>query len=219
MINGKDKHVISYLQDFLFSPDRARVKVSLLSGGEKNRLLLAKLFSRPANVIVMDEPTNDLDIETLELLEEKLSEFEGTLLIISHDRAFLDNVVTQLWVIQAQGKIQEHVGGNFNWDYIIPKHQETMAVDAKTKPVAPAIKKEKLSYDERRELNGLPKKITTLENDIALLQQIMLQPDFYQQSQDKIKTHTQKLGALEGKLAGYYDRWQVLEEKSAASDV
>jgi ATP-binding cassette subfamily F protein uup len=214
MINGKEKHVISYLQDFLFSPDRTRVKVSLLSGGEKNRLLLAKLFSRPSNVIVMDEPTNDLDIETLELLEEKLSEFEGTLLIISHDRKFLDNVVTQLWVIDPNGRIQEHVGGHFDWDTIIPKKIETAVVDKPAKAVVQTVQKEKLSYDERRELNGLPKKITTLEKEVAELHAVMLQPDFYQQSPDTIKAHGQKLQDAEHKLSVCYERWQVLEDRS-----
>src|SRR3990167_10646419 len=117
---------MSYLQDFLFSPERARVKVSALSGGEKNRLLIAKLFSRPANVIIMDEPTNDLDIETVELLEEKLTDFPGTLLIVSHDRSFLNNVVTQLWVMETQGHIQEHVGGNFNWEKLLPTSSDTI---------------------------------------------------------------------------------------------
>ena len=169
-IDGKEKHVISYLQDFLFSPDRSRVKVSSLSGGEKNRLLLAKLFSKPANLIVMDEPTNDLDIETLELLEEKLTDFPGTLLIVSHDRTFLNNVVTQLWVMGSNGNIEEHVGGNFDWEKLIPEKASASTLTIKKEAVKKIVQGEKITQAERRELASLPKKITTLENDILILQ-------------------------------------------------
>src|SRR3990167_6711486 len=184
---------MSYLQDFLFSPERARVKVSALSGGEKNRLLLAKLFSRPANLIVMDEPTNDLDIETLELLEEKLNDFAGTLLIVSHDRAFLNNVVTQLWVMQSNGHIQEHVGGHFDWENLLPKKAAPLITEKKEKIEPAKLKTQKISYEEKRELNGLPKKITTLENEVAALQHAILDPAFYQQQQEKIIAHSKKL--------------------------
>lgn len=211
-INGKDKHVISYLQDFLFSPDRSRVKVSALSGGEKNRLLLAKLFARPANLIVMDEPTNDLDIETLELLEEKLSEFSGTLLIVSHDRTFLNNVVTQLWVMESDGHIQEHVGGHFDWENIMPKKSVTVATIAEKKEI-PKIKTQKITQPEKRELAALPKKITQLENEITALQQVMVNPEFYQQPKDKITTHNQKIAEAESELEKCYARWQELEDK------
>ncbi|MDP1575095.1 MAG: ATP-binding cassette domain-containing protein [Coxiellaceae bacterium] len=210
-IDGKEKHVISYLQDFLFSPDRSRVKVSSLSGGEKNRLLLAKLFSKPANLIVMDEPTNDLDIETLELLEEKLTDFPGTLLIVSHDRTFLNNVVTQLWVMGKNGSIEEHVGGNFDWKKLIPE-KETFSTPAIKKEV-PKKQGEKITPVEKRELASLPKKITALENDILLLQEPMQSPEFYLQTQEKIKAHNQKITEKETLLSQCYERWQFLEDK------
>lgn len=206
-INGKDKHVISYLQDFLFSPDRARVKVSALSGGEKNRLLLAKLFTKPANLIVMDEPTNDLDIETLELLEEKLSDFQGTLLIVSHDRAFLNNVVTQLWVMESNGHIQEQVGGHFDWENLTPEKSAPLIITPQKKEIS-------LSSSEKRELFNLPKKITQLENEIVTLQQAMLETGFYQQSQEKIIAHNKKLAEAESALEKHYARWQELEDRS-----
>ena len=209
-IDGKDKHVISYLQDFLFSPDRARVKVSSLSGGEKNRLLLAKLFAKPANLIVMDEPTNDLDIETLELLEEKLTDFSGTLLIVSHDRAFLNNVVTQLWVMESNGHIQEHVGGHFDWGNIAA--EKTMPT-VKEKNETVKIVTQKITQPERRELAALPKKITMLENEILLLQQSMQDAQFYQQNQEKITAHNKKLSEAESQLEKCYGRWQELEDK------
>lgn len=219
-INGKEKHVISYLQDFLFSPERARIKVSGLSGGEKNRLLLAKLFSKPANLIVMDEPTNDLDIETLELLEEKLSDFPGTLLIVSHDRTFLSNVVTQLWVMTSHGQIQEHVGGHFDWENLMPKKQATFSTENETTiktehktEQKTRQKTEKITQTERRELNALPKKITSLEDEISQLQQAMLESGFYQQSKAEITAHNQKLSAAELALEKCYERWQELEDK------
>ncbi|OGT43899.1 MAG: ABC transporter ATP-binding protein [Gammaproteobacteria bacterium RIFCSPHIGHO2_12_FULL_40_19] len=212
-INGKEKHVISYLQDFLFSPERARIKVSGLSGGEKNRLLLAKLFSRPSNLIVMDEPTNDLDIETLELLEEKLSDFPGTLLIVSHDRAFLNNVVTQLWVMGSDGHIQEHVGGHFDWENLMPQKSTPFSDEKKEKVDVVKIKTQKITRPERRELNALPKKITALENEIVQLQHVMLDSGFYQQSKEQISAHNQKLSAAESALAKCYERWQKLEDK------
>lgn len=213
VIDGKNKHVIGYLQDFLFSPDRARVKVSLLSGGEKNRLLLAKLFARPANLIIMDEPTNDLDIETLELLEEKLTDFPGTLIIISHDRTFLNNVATQLWVMDNNGHIQEYVGGHINWDAVIPK--KSAAITAEKNEVVAAVKNHstKITAEEKRELNSLPKKITQLENTISKLHATMAEPDFYQQDKEKIAAHTQKVIDAEKQLEQLYARWQELEDK------
>ena len=212
-IDGKEKHVISYLQDFLFSPDRSRVKVSSLSGGEKNRLLLAKLFSKPANLIVMDEPTNDLDIETLELLEEKLTDFPGTLLIVSHDRTFLNNVVTQLWVMGSNGNIEEHVGGNFDWEKLIPEKASASTLTIKKEAVKKIVQGEKITQAERRELASLPKKITTLENDILILQEPMQSPEFYLQTPEKIKDHNQKIAEKELLLSKYYERWQELEDK------
>lgn len=209
-IDGKDKHVISYLQDFLFSPERARMNVSVLSGGEKNRLLLAKLFTKPSNLIVMDEPTNDLDIETLELLEEKLSDYPGTLLIVSHDRTFLNNVATQLWVCESGGKVREFVGGYTQW--LSHQSQESTPV---TKPVEkPSQEKQekKWSIQEKKELAALPGKITKLEEKIQLLQDKMLQPDFYQQASEAIKAHNQQVAQLEAELETCYVRWQELED-------
>ncbi|MCX7121865.1 MAG: ATP-binding cassette domain-containing protein [Gammaproteobacteria bacterium] len=210
IINGKSKHAISYLQDFLFSPDRARVKVSSLSGGEKNRLLLAKLFSKPANLIVMDEPTNDLDIETLELLEEKLTDFPGTLLIVSHDRTFLSNVVTQLWVMESDGRIQEHVGGHFDWESLTPGKTPALRTEKKE---APEIKTQKITQAEKKELSALPKKISTLENEIIILQQAMQDSVFYQQNEMQITAHNKKIAEADAKLAKFYERWQELEDK------
>jgi ATP-binding cassette subfamily F protein uup len=211
-IDGKDKHVISYLQDFLFSPERSRIKVSQLSGGEKNRLLLAKLFAKPSNFIVLDEPTNDLDIETLELLEEKLNDFSGTLLIVSHDRAFLNNVVTQLWVLQPDGTIQEHVGGHFDWDVLFS--EKTVSVVRGDNKESTKVKVEKITYDERRELNGLPKKISTTEAQIAKLHEVMLDPAFYQKPKEEIAIQNKKCAELEALLEKYYARWQELEDKA-----
>lgn len=213
-IDGKDKHIISYLQDFLFQPERTRVKVSMLSGGEKNRLLIAKLFSRPANLIIMDEPTNDLDIETLELLEEKLSDFPGTLLVVSHDRAFLNNVVTQLWVIGESGKIEEHVGGHFDWDNIIPQKEPLQPIEKKQVALTQSVKKaSSLTSLEKRELLDLPKKIMKVENDITKLQTVMLEPTFYQKDKNEIAAHSKKLSEAETALEILYERWQTLEDK------
>lgn len=213
-IDGKDKHVISYLQDFLFQPERARVKVSMLSGGEKNRLLIAKLFSRPANLIIMDEPTNDLDIETLELLEEKLSDFPGTLLVVSHDRAFLNNVVTQLWVIGNDGRIEEHVGGNFDWENIIPQKESLQPTEKKQHEVVQPVKQaSSLTSIEKRELFELPKKITKVENEITKLQAVMLDPTFYQKDKNDIAIHSKKLAEAEKALEELYAKWQELEDK------
>ncbi len=210
-INGKDKHVISYLQDFLFSPERARVSVSVLSGGEKNRLLLAKLFTKPANLIVMDEPTNDLDIETLELLEEKLSEYDGTLLIVSHDRAFLNNVVTQLWVMEGDGLIQEYVGGYSQWlSHMQPKTSEVTVKAAKNSK--PEKSDKKWGSKEKKELQALPSRITKLEEKIEALQAEMSAPKFYQKDPETIKEYSQNVSDLESELEAAYERWQVLEE-------
>ena len=213
-INGKDKHIISYLQDFLFSPERARMNVSVLSGGEKNRLLLAKLFTKPANLIVMDEPTNDLDIETLELLEDKLCEYQGTLLIVSHDRAFLNNVVTQLWVLDGKGNIEEFVGGYSQW-LVTQKKDESKPIAASKLCENPkqnhtAIKK--WGAKEKKELQALPAKITKLEEKIESLQVEMSAVDFYQKTENEIKEYSQKLSELESDLEAAYERWQVLED-------
>jgi ATP-binding cassette subfamily F protein uup len=214
-INGSKRHVISYLNDFLFTPQRAMTPVKSLSGGECNRLLLARLFSQPANLLVMDEPTNDLDIETLELLEELLGDYPGTLLIVSHDRAFLDNVVTSTFIFEGNGKIEEYVGGYQDW-----LRQRKPAVAAvKTKAVAekkPAPEKapsKKLSLSEQKELAELPKQIEKLELEQTKLQAIISEPQFYQGDADAIKQTLTQMKTLEAELAKVFARWQFLEEK------
>lgn len=211
-INGKQKHIMSYLSDFLFTPQRALTPVKALSGGECNRLLLARLFSQPANLLVMDEPTNDLDIETLELLEELLADYKGTLLIVSHDREFLDNVVTSTLVFTGNGEVQEYVGGY--QDYLaqrklvpepIGKISKKIA-ESKTKPV------KKLSYKEQKELDELPHQIEELEKNKKLLQENIADPDFYKQAQTAIVAQLDELKALEMNLQTIYQRWEELEK-------
>lgn len=208
-INGKQKHVASYLREFLFSPERFNQPVSVLSGGEKNRLLLAKLFTKPVNLLVMDEPTNDLDIETLELLEDMLIDYPGTLILISHDRAFINQVVTSVLVFDEAGKFNEFVGGYD--EYKIHKKQQQR--DAVIK--APVVKRNttanKLSFNEQRELAQLPQKIEQLEGKIAELQLQMADPKFYQQDAQIIAKINQSLAEDEDLLAQLYTRWETLE--------
>jgi ATP-binding cassette subfamily F protein uup len=214
-INGGKRHIISYLGDFLFTPQRAMTPVKSLSGGECNRLLLAKLFSQPANLLVLDEPTNDLDIETLELLEELLTEYPGTLLIVSHDRTFLDNVVTSTLIFEGDGKIEEYIGGYQDW------LRQRKAAPEKVTPVKTAIKKsaakkppQKLSYKEQKLLAELPKQIETWEAEQLKLQAIISTTDFYQKDPDTIAATLNKMTRLEADLAAAYQRWEDLESKS-----
>ncbi|MGO1345048.1 ATP-binding cassette domain-containing protein, partial [Chromohalobacter japonicus] len=236
-VGGKDKHVMSYLQDFLFSPDRVRQPVKALSGGESNRLLLAKLFTQPANVLVLDEPTNDLDVETLELLEELLLDFDGTLLLVSHDRAFMDNVVTSVLAFEGEGRVQEYVGGYSDWvrqggklppapgefgnaANVLPAREAEPSTPAPASPetgksetsTAPATSKRvKLSYKLQRELDQLPATIETLEADIADFEAEVGASEFYQQDAETV---TQRLEALEAKQAELDEamsRWMELE--------
>lgn len=222
-INGRKKHVLGYLQDFLFEPARARTKVKYLSGGERNRILLAKLFARPANVIVLDEPTNDLDAETLELLEEKLVEFGGTVLMVSHDRAFLNNVVTSTIVFEDSG-LNEYVGGYDDW--IRQSATSPVKVSQSTKSSKKAINSNasnngsadsdgqptrKLKYKEKLELEKLPPTIERLESEIAAIHQTMGQPDFYQQPKDEIASLQAKLKNSEAELETAFARWEELE--------
>lgn len=207
-INGKERHIVSYLADFLFPATCLRMPVSTLSGGECNRLLLAKLFSVPANVLVMDEPTNDLDIETLELLEELLSQFSGTLLLVSHDRSFLDNIVTRTLVFEGEGKIGEYVGGYQDW-------LEQAPIVVKAEPVAPTKKTKKqssLSYKERKELSGLPAKVEKLEQKQQVLFAEMAEPGFYDQSDEKVSDTAEKLKKLEQEIEQLYVRWRELDQ-------
>ena len=232
-VGGKDKHVISYLQDFLFTPERARQPVKALSGGESNRLLLAKLFTQPANVLVLDEPTNDLDVETLELLEELLLNFEGTLLLVSHDRAFMDNVVTGVLAFEGDGQVCEYVGGYTDWvrqggslppapwegaarQGIEPTHQAAEPAAGKKKPQPEAAKKAvKLSYKLQRELDTLPPRIETLEAEVAELESRVGDPDFYQQDADSVAATLQSLNDKQAELEAAMERWMELEAMAA----
>jgi ABC transport system ATP-binding/permease protein len=215
-VGGKRKHIMSYLADFLFPAARARSPIKSLSGGERNRLLLARLFTRPANLLVLDEPTNDLDVETLELLEELLVEYDGTLLLVSHDREFLDNVVTSSLVFESDGQINEYVGGYGDWQRVrqansptLPAVSVSVATPAKAKNAPPPRKK--LSYKEQRELEQLPGIIENLEIQINQLQAQIAAPDFYKESQSAVNANLQKLAVLEQELAQAYARWQELE--------
>lgn len=217
-IAGNKRHVMSYLGDFLFAPARARSPVKSLSGGEKNRLLLARLFTRPANLIVMDEPTNDLDLETLELLEEKLVNYDGTLLLVSHDRAFLDNVVTSVYVLNGSGDVDEFVGGYTDWNtHVTQEKQNKPAVVAK-KPVAVsnqekpvAAKKKKLSFKEQQELDKLPQMIDELEAKQAALNLQISSSAFYKKDALAIAKTLDELKVTEAKLEQVFARWNELE--------
>jgi ATP-binding cassette subfamily F protein uup len=212
------RHIIGYLQDFLFTPDRARTPVKLLSGGERNRVLLAKLFSKPANVIVLDEPTNDLDAETLELLEEKLADFAGTLLVVSHDRAFLNNVVTSTIVFEPGG-VREYVGGYDDW----LRQRQQQGVAESTRQAAPTAKKsvpkpatkpaaKKLSYNDQRELKSLPATIEKLEASLAAIHEEMAASGFYQQAAKLMAAKQAEEADLRTRLAAAYKRWEALEQ-------
>jgi len=210
LINGKPRHVIGYLQDFLFSPVRARTPVRVLSGGERSRLLLAKLFSRPSNVLVMDEPTNDLDSETLELLEELLLEYPGTVLLVSHDREFLNNVVTSSIVFE-RGRLNEYVGGYDDW---LRQRPEDPAEKSEKKPRRERQKKDrpvKLGFKEERELNELPGKIETLEAEQRKLFELMSQPDFYREGGKKAAEVKALMDEIELNLEESFRRWEELE--------
>ncbi|WP_372807769.1 ATP-binding cassette domain-containing protein [Pontiella sp.] len=210
-IGNQKKHVLGYLQDFLFAPDRARSPVSILSGGERNRLLLAKLFTRASNVLVLDEPTNDLDIETLELLEELLAAYEGTLLLVSHDRAFLNNVVTDTMVFEGDGRIGEYAGGYDDW---LSQRSEAREQESGNKPQKPAEKKKatrKLSNKEREELKHLPRRIEALEAELEALQTAMTDPAFYQKPKEEIAAATERAEAIPHELEKSFERWEELE--------
>lgn len=218
-INGRQRHVISYLQDFLFPPQRVHSPVKSLSGGERNRLLLAQLFTRPANLLVLDEPTNDLDMETLELLEELLSEFNGTILLVSHDRAFLDNVVTSVLVFEGEGQVREYVGGYEDWHRYQQQRINTTVVSSKSPKLAKSAKtnakaqpeKRKLSYKEQRELEQLPEKIEQLEIRQQELQEQISDSGFYKQDDAHITATLGQLDEISKKLEQAYARWEALE--------
>ncbi|MBV5344063.1 MAG: ATP-binding cassette domain-containing protein, partial [Rhodoferax sp.] len=210
------QHVIGYLRNFLFSPADATQPVGSLSGGERNRLMLAKLFAQSSNVLVLDEPTNDLDLETLDLLEELLVEYQGTVLLVSHDRAFINNVVTETLVFEGDGQITEYVGGYDDWlqQRAAGRDQKSEVRDQQT-PAGKAAKKRKLSNKEREDLKNLPKKIEQLEAELAGLNQKLTAPDFYRRPADEIKTVTERAGAVSAEMDAAFARWAEIEELQA----
>ena len=216
-MNGAPRHIIGYLQDFLFPPSQILQPVKSLSGGERNRLLLAKLFSVPSNVMVLDEPTNDLDTETLELLEERLLDYSGTILLVSHDRSFLNNVVTSTIVFEGDARLEEYVGGYDDWQrQRTPAAPETpkAAGRAETpKREKPAQEKRKLSYKETRALETLPQEIEAMEKEKADIVAILSSPEFYAKNDPaQVAAVSARLEALEADLEGAYKRWEELEE-------
>ncbi len=220
-IDGKERHIIGYLKGFLFSPKRVMTKIKVLSGGECNRVILAKLFTQPSNLLILDEPTNDLDVETLEVLEERLCEYTGTLIVVSHDREFLDNVVTSTLVFEAGGVIQRHAGGFSDWllqgkklqdDYALyagPGKQAAAVAEAQ--PASKTRKTAKLSYKLQLELDGLPEKIESTEKEIALLQQQTQAETFYNQPYDTVRTMLEQVAQKEAELEQLMWRWNELE--------
>ncbi|MGL5557334.1 MAG: ATP-binding cassette domain-containing protein, partial [Aeromonas veronii] len=220
MVRGRSRHILGYLQDFLFEPKRARTPVKALSGGEKNRLLLAKLFLKPSNLLILDEPTNDLDVETLELLEELLSDYPGTLLLVSHDRRFIDNTVTGCWLFEGDGRISDYVGGYA--DMMATREQQNAQQQARSAPVkapepvvaaAPEApkKSKKLSYKLQLELEGLPARLEQLEAELDALQSEINQPGFFSLPADKTQPKLDALNAAEAALEQAFARWEELE--------
>ncbi|RJG01785.1 ATP-binding cassette domain-containing protein [Noviherbaspirillum sedimenti] len=224
-INGQRKHVMTYLGDFLFAPERARSPVKSLSGGERNRLLLARLFAKPANVLVLDEPTNDLDIETLELLEELLTDYDGTVFLVSHDRTFLDNVVTQVIVAEGNGLWREYVGGYSDWERVRPApaavsaraaakgeaKAEAEAAAAAAKDVPPAVKPKKLSYKEQRALDELPALIAKLEEEQKTITARLADPELYAKQPQEVQALNQRFAEIDDMLLDCLQKWEAIE--------
>jgi ATP-binding cassette subfamily F protein uup len=228
-VGGRERHALSYLQDFLFSPRRARTPVKALSGGEKNRLLLARIFLRSNNLLVLDEPTNDLDIETLELLEDLLANYSGTLLLVSHDRAFVDNTVTSSWIFEGEGRVGDYVGGYHDarqqqlqaakarGEYSVTASPKTVSNDkkdassAQNEVIQPVQKAKKLSYKLQRELDELPQKLETLEQDIEALQIKVNDGQFFSQDVSITQPVLDELAAKEQELEIAFERWEELE--------
>ena len=212
-VNGKSRHVIGYLEDFLFPPERARSPVKVLSGGERNRLLLARLFTKPSNVLVMDEPTNDLDTDTLELLEELLMQYDGTVLLVSHDRAFLNNIATSTMVFEGDGELNEYVGGYDDW--LRQRRPEAPAQAEKAaKPKRQKPRQERprtLTFKENKELEALPLQLETLEAERDKLFEVLASPEFYQDEGGRVAETKTRLAELEKKIAESYERWEFLE--------
>jgi ATP-binding cassette subfamily F protein uup len=214
-LDGKRTHIMGYLQNFLFTPDRARAPITRLSGGERNRLLLAKLFAQPSNLLVMDEPTNDLDVETLELLEDVLADYKGTLLLVSHDREFLDNVVTSTLALEGDGRVGDYVGGYADWlrqrpAPAAPPPTRT-PTPRKATTTAPSPSPRKLNYQAQRELDQLPARIEALEADIAERSAAMSRPTFFEQDAAAITAANQALASQQAELDAAYARWAELE--------
>jgi len=218
-IGGTRKHVLSYLGDFLFPPQRAGAPVKTLSGGERNRLLLARLFARPANLLVLDEPTNDLDIESLELLESTLQEYDGTLLLVSHDRAFLDNVVTQTLVAEGEGRWTEYAGGYSDWVALRPRPSTDAPRPEPVRSTRSANKgqRAKLSFKEQRELESLPAEIEALEREQHELTARISAPGYHRQGPEAIRTDRARAAAIEHELAAKFERWSLLEQRANAA--
>ncbi|MEB0134985.1 ATP-binding cassette domain-containing protein [Actimicrobium sp. CCC2.4] len=221
-INGQRKHVMTYLNDFLFAPERARSPVKSLSGGERNRLLLARLFAKPANVLVLDEPTNDLDIDTLELLEELLEEYTGTVFLVSHDRTFLDNVVTQVIVAEGDGMWREYIGGYSDWERVrrVPLTAPVMKaakgdVKAAPEPVAAVPKQKKLSYKEQRELDALPELIAGIEAEQKTISAKLADSDVYKQKPEELQRLNQRFAKLDVELLEALEKWEQIETRGS----
>lgn len=214
-LNGKSRHILTYLQDFLFTPDRAQSPAAMLSGGERNRLLLARLFTRPSNVLVLDEPTNDLDAETLELLEELLHDYQGTVLLVSHDRTFLNNVVTSTLVFESGGRVREYVGGYDDWlrQRQTPEPSKpAKAAPKREKAPAPSDRPRRMSNKERFELEALPERIETLETEQEQLYAQMSDPEFYRRDGDAAAQVKARLDAIAQELEDAFARWETLEQ-------
>jgi ATP-binding cassette subfamily F protein uup len=214
MVNDRTQHVHGYLRDFLFPPERALSPVKALSGGERNRLVLARLFARPFNVLVMDEPTNDLDIETLELLEERLATWPGTLLLVSHDRAFIDHVVTSTLVFEGAGRVQEYVGGYEDW---LRQRRNPVEADLQVRLKAakePSRPQRKPSYKEQQELEQLPARVDALEAEQKQLQASVASADFYKRPATEIHEALFRLEELETLLLAAYTRWDALDSRA-----
>ncbi len=212
-IGDQKKHIISYLQDFLFSPERARTPLRVLSGGERNRVMLAKLFLKPSNVLVLDEPTNDLDVETLELLEEQLMNYQGTLLLVSHDRAFLNNIVTSTLVMEGDGRVGEYIGGYDDWlrQKAYDESKKSVREESPAKKEVTENVSSKMSYKDRRELDTLTKKIEKMEKRQQELHEKLADANFYKDHGDELPGIQQELTQIESDIKTAYDRWAELE--------